>query len=161
MFNIKQIIVTTHINQTANQQTLLFSELHKLRVYNEQTNVHLIDSLLYCSLFIAPTCFNANASSSGISYALPANWHKCVHAVLVGFFLWHEHIYVTQRTLNKSSLRMTRLALKHVLTYLLTPWSRVLLEKLTSLQLVKKLPTFYGTWRFITAFTCAHYRSLS
>jgi hypothetical protein len=29
-------------------------------------------------------------------------------------------------------------------THLLTPWSRVLLEKLTSLQLVKKFPAFYG-----------------
>jgi len=38
---------------------------------------------------------------------------------------------------------------------LLTPWSRVLLEKLTSLQLVKKLSAFYGTRRFITAFTNA------
>jgi hypothetical protein len=27
--------------------------------------------------------------------------------------------------------------------YLLTPWSRVLLEKLTGLQLVKKFPAFY------------------
>jgi hypothetical protein len=30
-------------------------------------------------------------------------------------------------------------------TYLLTPWSRVLLEKLTGLRLVKKFPAFYGT----------------
>jgi hypothetical protein len=37
------------------------------------------------------------------------------------------------------------------ITYLLTPWSRVLLEKLTGLQLVKKFPAFYGTRRFITA----------
>ena len=29
--------------------------------------------------------------------------------------------------------------------YLLTPWCRVLLEKLTGLQLVKKFPAFYGT----------------
>jgi len=29
-----------------------------------------------------------------------------------------------------------------LLTYLLTPWSRVLLEKLTGLQLVKKFPHF-------------------
>ena len=28
-------------------------------------------------------------------------------------------------------------------TYFLTPWSRVLLEKLASLQLVKKFPAFY------------------
>jgi hypothetical protein len=32
-----------------------------------------------------------------------------------------------------------------LLAYLLTPWGRVLLEKLTGLQLVKKLPAFYGT----------------
>ena len=30
-------------------------------------------------------------------------------------------------------------------TYLLTPWCRVLLEKLTVLQLVKKFPAFHGT----------------
>ena len=39
----------------------------------------------------------------------------------------------------------------YLLTYLLTPWCRVLLEKLTGLQLVKKFPTFLGTRRFITA----------
>jgi len=38
---------------------------------------------------------------------------------------------------------------------LITPWSRFLLEKLTGFQLVKKFPTFYGTRRFITAFTTA------
>ena len=31
------------------------------------------------------------------------------------------------------------------LTYLLTPWSRVLLKKPTGFQLVKKFPAFYGT----------------
>ena len=41
------------------------------------------------------------------------------------------------------------------LYYLFTAWSRVLLEKLTSSQLVKKFPAFYGTQRFITAFTSA------
>ena len=50
---------------------------------------------------------------------------------------------------------------KESVTYLLTPWSRVLLEKLTGLQLVKKFPVFYGTWRFITALTSAHHLSLS
>jgi hypothetical protein len=39
--------------------------------------------------------------------------------------------------------------------YLLTPWSRVLLEKLTGSQLVQKFPAFFGTRRFITAFTSA------
>ena len=42
-----------------------------------------------------------------------------------------------------------------------TPWSRDLLEKLTSFQLVKKFPAFHGTPRFITAFTSACHPSLS
>jgi hypothetical protein len=41
-------------------------------MYNEQTNAHLNDYLLYSSLFIAPTCFDANASSSGRSHSVPA-----------------------------------------------------------------------------------------
>ena len=45
--------------------------------------------------------------------------------------------------------------------YLLTPWSRALLEKLTGSQLVKQFPTFYGTRSFITAFTNARHMSLS
>ena len=48
-----------------------------------------------------------------------------------------------------------------LLTYLLTPWSRVLLEKLTGPQSVKKFPAFYGTRRFITAFTSARHLSFS
>ena len=47
------------------------------------------------------------------------------------------------------------------LTYLRIPRRRVLLEKLTGSQLVKKAPTFYGTRRFITAITTARYLSLS
>ena len=45
--------------------------------------------------------------------------------------------------------------------YLLTSWCRVLLEKLTGLQLVKKFPSFHGTRRFITALTSVHHLSLS
>jgi len=46
-------------------------------------------------------------------------------------------------------------------SYLLTPWCRVLLEKLTGLQPVKKFPAFHGTRRFITALTSVHHLSLS
>jgi len=45
-------------------------------------------------------------------------------------------------------------------SYLLTPWCRVLLEKLTGLQLVKKFPTFHRTRRFITALKKVHHLSL-
>ena len=42
-----------------------------------------------------------------------------------------------------------------------TPWSGVFLWKLTVPQLVKKLPTFYRTHRFITMFTSIHHLTLS
>jgi len=45
--------------------------------------------------------------------------------------------------------------LTYLPTYLLTPCSRVLLEKLTGFQKIKKFPAFYGTCKFITAFTIA------
>ena len=48
-----------------------------------------------------------------------------------------------------------------LLACLLTKWRWVLLEKLTGVQLVKKFPAFYGTRRFITAFTSARHLSLS
>ena len=47
------------------------------------------------------------------------------------------------------------------LTYSLTPWCRVLPEKLTGLQLVKKFPAFHGTRRFITALISVRHLSLS
>ena len=72
----------------------------------------------------------------------------------------------TDRTLQeKMFLRNTGIVvmLTYLLTYLLTPWSRVLLEKLTVSQLVKKFSAFYGTRRYmyITAFTSARHVSLS
>ena len=48
-----------------------------------------------------------------------------------------------------------------LITYLFTPCSRVLLAKLTGSQLVEKSPTFYGTRKFITAFTSARHLPLS
>ena len=50
---------------------------------------------------------------------------------------------------------------QQILTYLLTPWCRALLEKVTGLQLVKKFPAFRGTRRFITALTSVRHPSLS
>ena len=47
-----------------------------------------------------------------------------------------------------------------MLTYLLTLWCRFLHEKLTGLQLVKKLPAFYGTRSFITALTSVRHLSV-
>ena len=45
--------------------------------------------------------------------------------------------------------------------YLLTPWCRVLLEKLTGLQLVNKFSAFHGNRMFITALTRVRQLSVS
>jgi hypothetical protein len=46
-------------------------------------------------------------------------------------------------------------------TYLLTPWSRVLLEKLTGSAASQEIPRIFGTRRFLTVLTSARHLSLS
>ena len=45
--------------------------------------------------------------------------------------------------------------------YLLTPWSRVLLEKLTGSAASQEIPRFFGTRMFITVLTSSCHLSLS
>jgi len=52
--------------------------------------------------------------------------------------------------LSPPSSSKTNAVRTYLLTHSLTPWSRVLLEKLTGFHLVKKFPAFYGTQKFIT-----------
>jgi hypothetical protein len=42
-------------------------------------------------------------------------------------------------------------------TYLLTPWSRVLLEKLTGSAASQEIPRIFGTQKFITVLTSARH----
>ena len=68
----------------------------------------------------------------------------------------HKASHYSQNALNSLHETLIRL------TYsILSPWCRVLLEKLTGLQLVKKFPAFHGTRRFIIALTSVRHRSLS
>jgi hypothetical protein len=48
-----------------------------------------------------------------------------------------------------------------ILTYLLTPWSRVLLETLTGFASIQEIPRLYGTRKLITVFTSVRPLSLS
>jgi len=80
--------------------------------------------------------------------------------LLFKLLLYHIHIVSPGLDTLPSAQGVPR-ADTSFLTYLLIPWSRLLLEKLTGLQLVKKFPEFYGTRRFITAFTRARHLSLS
>ena len=47
------------------------------------------------------------------------------------------------------------------ITYLLTPWSRVLLEKLTGSAAIQEIPRIFGTRRFLTVLISARHLSLS
>ena len=71
----------------------------------------------------------------------------------VKLILWYSYLYTDYYNLIQCILQYC--------VYSLTPWCRVLLEKLTGLQLVKKFPAFPGTRRFITALTSVRHLSLS
>ena len=62
----------------------------------------------------------------------------------------------SQRVVARREEDLSSTRLYHQNTYLITQWSRGLLEKLTDSQLVKKFPTFYGTRRFITPHSQVH-----
>jgi len=67
----------------------------------------------------------------------------------------------SKATINTDIWNFFFLQFTNLLTNFITPWSRVLLQKLIGSQLVKKFPTFYGTRRFTTAFTSSRHLSLS
>ena len=75
----------------------------------------------------------------------------------------HRHFYTCTRLNDEERFRIDShvFGKRYLLTYLLTSCCRVLLEKLTGLQLVKKFPAFRRTRRFITALTSVRQLSLS
>jgi len=76
--------------------TTVLNQLYRNRAlytYNEQTNAHVTDAILYSSLFIAPTHFDANTASSASSRSVPAKLHKRVHAAFMAFFKRNFHIH--------------------------------------------------------------------
>ena len=81
--------------------------------------------------------------------------------LLIYLLITYLFTYLLLTFLLLTYLRITSLLITYILItyllltfllliYLLTPWSRVLLEKLTGFQLVKKFPAFLWTRRFIT-----------
>ena len=68
-------------------------------------------------------------------------------------------IFTKYETSNFVNVRPVGAALFH--TYLLTPWNRVLLEKLTGFAASQEIPRIFGTRRFITVLPSARHLSLS
>jgi len=126
----------------------------------EFISYHTVDTCNFHCTEIIAICYSGSYRVTGCLENVSANdkvggtyRFDCVLKGLTGQLRYRmpEINMQTYRTLNYLLL----------ITYLPTPCSRVLLEKLTDSQLVKKLPTFYGTLRFITAFTSARQLSLS
>ena len=93
-------------------------------------------------------------------------WLPCEYILQISVWPWylfkrHMPASIRKGNLNTNTEFVWTTSCKSVITNMaiircfdITTWSRVLLEKLTGSQLVKKFPTFYETRRFITAFTC-------
>ena len=90
-----------------------------------------------------------------------ALWYCTTYSHYTSHVSWHTLHMTAHMCTQNFSLQGSELNLRpyincvwfwKLLTHSLTPWSRVLLEKLTDLQPVKKFPVFYGTRRFITTF---------
>jgi len=97
------------------------------------------------------------------------HWQLCLPLSLVAHTRWgvrhYTLSYVAERWIAKKSFgheKLSNISGRHILNYLLShPRNRYILEKLAGSQLVKKFPAFYGTRRFITAFTSARHLYLS
>ena len=70
--------------------------------------------------------------------AVPSLFHYC------SVCLSHISLFRYQHKRRTRCIIIVHVCDTHSLTYLLIPWSRVLLEKLTGFQLVKKFPAFMG-----------------
>ena len=80
--------------------------------------------------------------------------------MLCKFTFLKEFFYKWSKGQSRKLTSTKTLMISTVSKGLLTPWCRVLLEKLTGLQLVKKFPAFHRTPRFITALTSVRHLSL-
>ena len=93
------------------------------------------------------------------SYVIKQN--AAVHQIVRIFGTCVPYCYVTASYKLTFDIACCNIGLLVIQTcYLLTPWCRVLLDKLTGLRLVK-FPAFHGTRRFITALTSVRHLSLS
>jgi hypothetical protein len=93
-----------------------------------------------CKCWVLYSCHLCSHPDTPARRSSHVVWSRC--CIYMCCLLWKNIIYITA-------------------PYLLIPYSRALLEKLTGLQLVKNFPAFYGNRKFITTIKCARNLSLS
>ena len=126
-----------------------------VRLWLQSSSMQSACAVLYCRLWPTPLYhvfphFLINVTVFGKSY-----W---TYKMSFDFLFSLSETFLVLRRIQRDTCINVHTGI-NVHTYLLTPWCRVLLEKLTGLQLVKKFPAFHGTRRFITALTSARHLS--
>ena len=85
----------------------------------------------------------------------------CVTLFFLSLFIDQFNCLIKERTCFFSNSNMVVVMTVTSLYYLLTPWSRVLFEKLSGSAASQEIPCIFGTRRFLTAITSARHLSLS
>jgi hypothetical protein len=144
--------------------TEIWLNLHPFNLWyikNHSNNVHYCDELITYHKVVLDGCkliptsvllFTHSRSVARVKVRMHETW-----CFTNGDLLFPWRLACSSSLSEKSRFYF----LPSSLPSLLTPWSSVLLEKLSSSQLVKKFPAFYGTPEFITAFTSDRYLFLS
>ena len=117
-------------------------------------------------------CYSAQYIMKGRLYSIAWSYSSEFYLYFIRIFLTYCqnvtdlwawvvqcHVYRNQQ-INCFTSKFTAM-LVQTASYLLTPRSRVLLEKLTGSASSQEIPRIFGTRRFITVFTSARHLSLS
>ena len=115
---------------------------------------NFVNSLITHSLTCLLTYLLTHLPTYLLTYSLTYLLTYLLTHLLI-YLLTYLFTYLHTYSLTYLLTYLLTYSLTYLITYLLTSWSRVPFEKQTNFQLVKKFPTFYGTRRFITAFTRA------
>ena len=110
---------------------------HKVGMWRQKYYLRILERILYfvfCKFVAKKVCTGCPRRKNKI---VPLN-------------KWNKYLYN-----GKSGIKV------NTYNYLLTPWSRVLLEKLTGSAASQEIPRIFGTRRFVTLFTSARHLSLS
>ena len=139
----KQVDLPAYKDGTECSETSAY-KLHTLRNYPKESIQHsehgqsLKSRIISCN-FIRP--------------GIPSPWSQFILEI------WGQKPIYTFGTYFKVIIIIIIIII--ILNYLLTPWSRVLLEKLTGSAASQEIPRIFGTRRFLTVLTSARRLFLS
>jgi hypothetical protein len=118
----------------------------------------------YKNRFYVPVCFNFPMCSfqSTSSYATKQDSRPTRARAQQNTFFLVDNTFNARKSIKKRPCTILHAIFPiSILTYLLIPWSRVLLEKLTGSAASQEIPRIFETRNLITVLTSARHLSLS